>query len=204
MKKIIAIDADRTLVNSYESDLMSFQEAIENALNIKLSEDEIVRLTTWPTKDFIDSLNLTDEEVEKVKKEWEKTYVKYKTECFKEMIKLVKELFNRGYNINIITSRNNEEFHELDKALEDIIDLINIVVTSDLVDSPKPSIDSMNYLCDKLKCTSNDVIYIGDSQVDKDFAINSKCTFIPACWENKLLINDKNACHNPMDILKLL
>lgn len=204
MKKIIVFDADRTLVDSYKSDLLSFQEAIEKALNIKLSEEELDRLTTWPTKEFIKSLKLTDDEIKSIKNEWEKTFVKYKTICFPEMIKLIKEVSRRGYLIGIITSRNKDEFHELNKALEEIKDLLTIVVTSDLVESPKPSIDSMNYLCQKLNCKVHDVLYIGDSMVDLDFAKNCNCDFIPACWENKLLINEKKACLNPIDILNYL
>ena len=108
------------------------------------------------------------------------------------------------YIIGIITSRMDIEYHELDNELEDIKDYIKIVVTSDLVESPKPYNDSMTYLCNKMNCTCDEVIYIGDSKSDMEFAKNSNCDFIPACWDNKVLVNEEKACLKPIDILKYL
>ena len=62
----------------------------------------------------------------------------------------------------------------------------------------------MIYLCNKMNCKSDEVIYIGDSKSDKEFAINSNCSFIPACWDNKELINEEDACLNTIDILNYI
>ena len=62
----------------------------------------------------------------------------------------------------------------------------------------------MTYLCNKMNCTCDEVIYIGDSKSDMEFAKNSNCDFIPACWDNKVLVNEEKACLKPIDILKYL
>ena len=199
--KVIVFDIDRTLVDSYKSDLVSFQEALETVLGKSLTEEECKNMTALPTTVFIKSLNLTDDQIMMIKKEWARTYEKYKTLCFPNIKDIVKKLYDEGYLLGIITSRTQEEFHELDYELNDIISYFKVVVTSDLISNPKPNTDSMDYLCDKLKCLPQDIIYIGDSSIDKAFAHNSNVAFIPACWENKELENESNAC---FDVLKLI
>ena len=55
MKKIIAIDVDRTLVDSFEHELISLQEAIENVTGMKIDNELMSKLTTLPTKVFFKS-----------------------------------------------------------------------------------------------------------------------------------------------------
>ncbi|MBP5684200.1 MAG: HAD-IA family hydrolase [Bacilli bacterium] len=204
MKKYIIFDADRTLVDSCDAVIFSLQEAIENVLGIKIEESELKRLTSLPSNQYLKSLNIKDDNIDLINKKWAQTYQKYETKCFKGLKEIIKDLSNKGYVIGIITSRDTEEYHELDSELEDIKDYIKIVVTSDLVELPKPSSDSMTYLCNKMNCSSDEVIYIGDSKSDMEFAKNSHCSFIPACWENNELINVENACFNTLDIVSLI
>ena len=204
MKKYIMFDADRTLVDSCDAVALSLQEAIYNVLGIKIDADELRRLTSLPSNQYLKILNIEGDSVDLINKEWENTYRKYETKCFPGLKEIIKDLSNKGYIIGIITSRNTEEYHELDKELDDIKDYLKIVVTSDLVDLPKPSVNSMNYFCNKMNCNVDEVIYVGDSKSDLEFAKNSNCDFIPACWDNKILINEDKACLKPIDILKYL
>ena len=204
MKKYIIFDADRTLVDSCDAVALSLQEAIYNVLGIKIDADELRRLTSLPSNQYLKILNIEGDSVDLINKEWENTYRKYETKCFPGLKEIIKDLSNKGYIIGIITSRNTEEYHELDKELDDIKDYLKIVVTSDLVDLPKPSVNSMNYFCNKMNCNVDEVIYVGDSKSDLEFAKNSNCDFITACWDNKILINEDKACLKPIDILKYL
>ena len=202
MIKHIVFDVDRTLVDSFEPELISLKEALETVLNMKMSDEQMSKLTTLTTADFFKSIGLNEEEIKLVNKEWDKTFQNTKTLCFPGIKNLVKTLYDEGYTINILTSRTMEEYRELDEELSDISPMFNEIVTSDIVSLPKPNNASMVYLCDKLNSSSNEVIYIGDSISDKEFSINSNCFFIPACWESKALIEEENACTNPVDILE--
>ena len=204
MIKHIVFDVDRTLVDSFEPELLSLQEAIEIVTKRKLEREELSKLTTLPTSEFFRCLNLNEGEIKQVNKEWEKTFSKYKTVCFKNIKELIKELNIKGYIIDIITSRTLEEYHELDNELSDISNIISTIITSDIITKPKPNSESMELLYAKANCSKDEVIYIGDSKIDKEFSINCGCSFIPACWENKELIDEENACFDPMDILKNL
>ena len=56
--KYIILDVDRTMVDSYKPELLSFQEAMENVLGYKISDEETKLFTTMPTNTFLKSLNL--------------------------------------------------------------------------------------------------------------------------------------------------
>lgn len=204
MKKYIVFDIDRTIINSYEAEILSLKEAIENVTNNKLSREVLDTLSQTTTDIFFKKQNYTNQEVSKINKEWDKTLQKYKITCFNGIVKVINELFKEGYILGIITSRTIDEYHELDEELKEISPVLKIVVTSDLVKNPKPHIDCLNYLCKNLNCTKDEIIYIGDNNIDKTFAKNCNITFIPACWENKELINEKNACIKVEKLLEII
>ena len=200
MIKYIIFDVDRTLVDSLKPELLSFQEAIENVMGYKINDEQTKKFTTMPTSVFLKSLELDNRQIDKVMKEWEVTFSKYKIVCFEGIKDVLRKLHKEGYILGLITSRTLSEFHELDKELNDINNLFKIIVTSDKIKNAKPNSDSMDYLCKQLHCNNKEIIYIGDSIIDKDFANNSNCYFIPACYDNKELCNEKNACFNPSDL----
>ena len=204
MIKYIILDVDRTLVDSFEPELLSFQEAMENVIGYKMTESQSKKFTTMPTKVFLKALNISDEEANKIMEEWEITFSKYETKCFDGIKEIIKSLHKKGYILGLITSRTLDEYHELDDELSDISELFKIIVTSDKISKPKPDKESMDYLCNELKCSSSEVLYIGDSYIDKEFALNSNCSFIPSCYDNKELINEENACFDPKDLLSII
>ncbi len=204
MIKYIIFDVDRTLVDSYKPELLSFQEAMKNVIGYNMTESQSRDFTTMPTKTFLNTLNISEEEATKIMKEWESTFSKYKVKCFDGIKDVIRTLYENGYIIGLITSRTLDEYHELDDELGDINKLFKIIVTSDKIIKPKPDKQSIEYLCNELNCSSLEVVYIGDSYVDKEFAFNSNCSFIPACYDNKELINEENACFNPKDIPSII
>ena len=204
MIKYIVFDVDRTLVDSSLPEFLSFGEAMENVLGYKIGEEQFKDFTAMSTKVFLKTLNLSDDIINKIMQEWEVTFPKYKISCFNGIKEVIKLLHEKGYILGLITSRTLDEYHELDNELEDINSLFKVIVTSDKVSRPKPDKESMEYLCNELNCTSNEVLYIGDSYLDKEFAINGNCLFIPACYDNKELINEENACLNPRDLLEII
>ena len=201
MKKCIVFDVDRTIVDSYMPELLSLQEAVENVTKKKISEDDINKLTSLPTVEFFKFLQLSEKEIVLINKEWEVTFSKYKTKCFPGIKEIIKDLYNNGFIISIITSRTTEEFHELDEELNDIMNCFNGIVTSDIIKNPKPNKESIEYLCNKLGLIPEEIIYVGDSEIDKIFSSNCNLDFIPACWENKELEKEERACFS-IDNLK--
>ena len=204
MIKYIVFDVDRTIVDSFEPELLSFGEAMKNVTGISITKEQSNMFISMPTKEFLKKLNISDEQINEIKKEWGNTFPKYKVTCFPGIKETIKELNKMGYIMGLVTSRTVFEFHELDEELSDIIDLFKVIVTSDKVSIPKPNRASMDYLWNELNCTSDEVLYVGDSYIDKEFALNSLCPFIPACYDNKELIKEENACLNPKNLLSII
>ena len=200
MKKCLVFHIDRTIVDSFGPELTSFQEAYQMVTGKRITDDDSLKFTTLPTDKFFKLLNLTDEETDLVNQKWNETFIKYKTICFPGIKEVIHTLAGEGYMMGIITSRTISEFHELDDILSDIREYFKVVVTSDKIHHPKPDAESMNYLCQKLNITCDDVIYIGDSKIDEVFAKNANVSFIPACWESKELLNNPTACINVSDL----
>ena len=200
MNKIIVFDVDRTIVDSFTSELYSLQKAIEIVTGNKLSAESLSETATMTTTELYKMLNLSENKIKELEHVWEIEYQKYKITCFEGIEEVIIKLHKKGYILGIITSRTLEEYHSLDSILKNIKDLFSSIVTSDKVVNPKPSRDSIDYLCNELKCNASDIIYIGDSNTDKIFAKNSKIKFIPVCWDNKELTNDQTACHRVEDL----
>ncbi len=202
MKKCIVFDIDRTIVDSYMPELLSLEEAIKNVTHKKIDKELMNKLTSLPTSDFFKYIKLSEEEIDLVNNEWDITFSKYKTKCFPGIKKVIFDLYNSGYILCIITSRTIEELHELDEELDDVLDCFKLIVTSDIVKKPKPNPESMIYICNKLQLSNEDVIYIGDSELDKIFSKNCDMSFIPACWENTELKDEENACLSIDNLIK--
>ena len=196
MNKIIVFDVDRTIVDSYTSELYSLQKAIEIVTGNKLSADSLSETATMTTTELYKMLNLSENKIKELEHVWEIEYQKYKTTCFEGIEEVIIKLHKKGYILGIITSRTLEEYHSLDSILKNINDLFSSIVTSDKVVNP-----SIDYLCKELKCKTSDIIYVGDSTTDKIFAKNCNIQFIPVCWDNKELKNDQAACHRVEDLL---
>ena len=201
MNKIIVFDVDRTIVDSFTSELYSLQKAIEIVTGNKLSVESLSETATMTTTELYKMLNLSENKIKELEHVWEIEYQKYKITCFEGIEEVIIKLHKKGYILGIITSRTLEEYHSLDSILKNIKDLFSSIVTSDKVVNPKPCRDSIDYLCKELKCKTSDIIYIGDSNTDKIFAKNCNIKFIPVCWDNKELITEQNACHRVEDLL---
>ena len=68
MIKYVILDVDRTLVDSFKPELLSFKEALENVMNYKMSDEQSMLFTTLPTKELLKVLNLNNEQINKVMK----------------------------------------------------------------------------------------------------------------------------------------
>ena len=65
------------------------------------------------------------------------------------------------------------------------IKYFDVVITSDKVDKPKPSPDSINLIVDEFNLDRSETIYIGDSESDSVALKNAEVLFGFASWENK-------------------
>lgn len=185
MKNII-FDIDRTLVDSYYSEMVTLRQAIKDVTNIDVSDEHMKKLPTMVTADFFEliGINIESDIYHLINKRWGELLEKNPTRCFSGVKELIRELYENKFFLGIITSRNLEEFHELDEEFKDIIDCFSIIITSDMVSNPKPYSDSINLFQRKHNIELSETVYIGDGETDLEFSNNSGINFIQAAWDN--------------------
>lgn len=188
MKNII-FDIDRTLVDSYYSEMVTLKQAIKDVTNIDVSDEHMKKLPTMVTKDFFEliGINVESDVYHLINKRWGKILEENPTKCFPGVKELIKKLYEHNFFLGIITSRDLEEFHELDEEFKDIIDCFSIIITSDMVSNPKPFSDSIFLLQKKHNIKLSETVYIGDGKTDLEFSNNSGINFIQAAWDTDKL-----------------
>jgi phosphoglycolate phosphatase len=132
-----------------------------------------------------------------------------KTGPYPHMMDMLKELKQRGYKMAIVSNKPMGAVKELTKAyFGDYFD-VAIGVTDDLRRKPYPDecIKAMEDLCS----TKDESIYVGDSEIDHQTAVNTDLKCISCLWgfRTREELIEAGAGENifvedPLDIVKVL
>ena len=132
-----------------------------------------------------------------------------KTAPYNDIINLLIELKEKNYKIAVVSNKFDLAVKELcQKYFPNLID-IAIGENEAAGINKKPAPDTINLVLEQLKLTSNQAIYVGDSDVDILTAKNSNMPCISVTWgfrdEKFLLENDaKIIINNPKEIIDYL
>lgn len=96
--------------------------------------------------------------------------------------KVILELKEKGIYLGINTSRTKEILSEIRLQLGDALDMFDLLVTSDIVDNPKPHPESLLLCLEKAGCKAEEMIYIGDNPIDQQCADSAGIPFALALW----------------------
>lgn len=205
MLKNFIFDVDRTLIDSYKPELETLKEALFIVTRKNYSNDIMEKLTTLTTDEFFKNLGIEKDSdtMKKINHHWGSLLEKRKLHFFDGVKELLISLKENNYFLGIATSRDKAELNELSE-LSEYINLFDVVITSDMVEIPKPSPESINIIIEKFNLKREETIYIGDSQSDSDAAKNALIAFGFANWENKNFISQYDYLfETPKDIKKL-
>ena len=102
--------------------------------------------------------------------------------AFPGALELLRRLRSEGYKIGLLT-RGGREYMETVLRLTDSADLFDVAVARD--DYPheeaKPDPRSMQHVADALGVSCKDILFMGDSRVDYNTAVNAGTGFIALC-----------------------
>ncbi len=79
----------------------------------------------------------------------------------------------------------SEETYDIHESLRERFGDLNIYITSADGIRPKPTKDCISHVLGNEKLAHNEVIYVGNSIIDFQTAINSKILFLNAIWETQ-------------------
>ena len=130
-----------------------------------------------------------------------------KTRPYDGILELMKELKKRGYKMAIVSNKIDSAVKELNKKF--FSEAIDVAIGERPGINRKPAPDSVIEALKELGSTKEEAIYIGDSEVDFQTAVNSGLPCISVLWgfRDKDYLEEIGAdvfAKTPADVLGLL
>lgn len=184
--KAIILDLDGTLLNTLED--------LANSVNFALSKHNMPTRTLSEVKAFVGNgvrnlmiravpggeENPVFEETFDTFKEHYGVHCNDKTAPYEGIMELLQTLKERGYLLGIVSNKLDSAV----KALSDIYfkGLVDVAVGEKEGVERKPAPDTVNEVLRELQITSDEAIYVGDSDVDIQTARNANMPCISVLW----------------------
>ena len=214
MKKVIIFDLDGTLLDT----LSDLQKAVNFALShfgypLRSLEqvrkdigNGVAKLMERSTPNGLDNPNYT-KALEIFKEYYGKNYNVF-THAYEGMLDVIKKLKKDGYTITVATNKIIDVAKELlDIQYPEQFDFIQ----GDAVGvHKKPHPDMINNIVSHYKVSKNDVLYIGDTNVDEETALNGEVDYVLVTYGYRTIEEIKNSCRctnlvdTPEELLKYI
>ena len=215
MKKYetILFDLDGTLLDTIKD--------ITNSINITLNKYGFnIIYSTRDVETFIGSgarvlikralkkFNVSDDIYEQVHEDYCKHYADNNlnlTTPFENVINVLNELKEKGYKLGIISNKPHEDtIRVVDYYFPNIFNIVTGKMSSF---KPKPDNEIFNYITETYGLNKKDCLYIGDMDVDIQFAKNCNidiCVYSNGYGKIKNDIGQTYTFNNFVDILKIV
>ena len=214
MKKLIIFDLDGTLLDT----LIDLQKAVNFALshfNYPLRSLEQVRkdIGNGVAKLIERSIpqGILCENYQKCldifKKSYRENYDNF-THAYDGMVSTVNELLNEGYLVTVATNKIIDVAKKLlDHHYPNLFDYIQGDAAGV---HKKPHPDMINNILNHYKLNKEDALYIGDTNVDEETALNAGVDYVLVTYGYRTIEEIKNSCqctnllNTPKDIIEYL
>lgn len=175
-------DLDGTLVNSVDLIVASYQHAFRTVLGHEWDEAEI---KTWIGQSLYGAFQRAcpeqADELFETYTVWNQAHTPDMLTAYPGIPELMKDLVAAGIRIGTATSKRQEPAQwALD--LGQMSDTVPLLVAHDDVDEHKPSPKPLLLAVQKLGCTPDDAVYVGDAAVDVQAARNAGMDSIAVTW----------------------
>ncbi len=186
MIKLVVFDLDGTILNTLED--------LTDSLNFVLQQRNYSKRTISEVCSFVGNgvlklieralpSEVSKEEIEitfKMFKEYYHLHSKIKTKPYENIKEVICELRKRNYKTAVVSNKIDEVVKELSR------DYFSGLFDYSLGEKPsvpkKPAPDMVNIVLESLNISTEEVIYIGDSDVDIETANNIGCECISVTW----------------------
>lgn len=192
-KKYLMWDMDGTIMNTNDIIIDSWQHTARQYGGEELTVERILSTfgetivytasTLWPEED--------PKEVARCYDEYQESHLADKVGLFDGIKELLEELRNRGYSLNMVTSRTSETLVGFMKRFG-IEDYFDVVITCNDVTEHKPDSRPIRACIERLEARHgcaidpDDCVMIGDTGFDIGCAINAGVESVLVGWSHPI------------------
>jgi phosphoglycolate phosphatase/pyrophosphatase PpaX len=180
---LIVFDMDGTVIQS-NIDYFGIRQKMWDILHDVVSEEDYRNIVDSPRSiiELVDLIGLNDKTNTKVKQAWDLIH-KGEIEGYedasvdKEVYETLEYLKDQKYTMIIYTNNSRTL---TDYGLENfkLNHYFDFVLTRDDVKNPKPHPEGLEIILEKYLLPNTDVLFIGDSWIDAETAVNARVKFI--------------------------
>lgn len=201
-KKVLIFDVDGVLIDSKKNMELSWKKVQKkHSLNHVEFESYFKNIG----RPFFKILNILgiNKDLKKIKETYQQESTKQIKEIkfYKNTKKIIKDLKNKDYILNIVTSK---DLDRTKKSIKNIMNNFTYIECNNDMTRGKPFPDQINLIISKLKVDKAECVYIGDTLVDYHSAKNAKIDFIFAKWGYGINYNYKYKSENIKNLNKLI
>ncbi len=198
-KKIYLFDLDGVLINSKKNMQVSW-EAVNRKYDLKVPFKDYFKLIGMPFYVILKKLKIKPTNYKKISKEYNLNSIKNikYIKLQRGVIKTLNILKKNRKIIGILTSKEKIRTKKILKKLKIKLNLV-LCPQRNLIGKPNPK--QINELSKKRKVQKNQMVYIGDMNVDKLTAKNAKIDYIHAKYGYSKKIKSKYSIKNIEDII---
>jgi HAD superfamily hydrolase (TIGR01509 family) len=201
--RCVIYDCDGVLFDSLEANTKLYNDLCALVGRVPLREEEMQYVHTHTVFEAIHFIFGKENDLEKKALESLKQvdlrnyliYLKMEPHLFQTLEKLKEKGILRAINTNRTTSMK----YIMEKY--DLWQYFEMVVTALDVKNPKPNPESIEKIIEAFKLKKEEIVFIGDSDVDQQTAKSSGIKFI--AYKNKEIANDA-LINDHLDLLKII
>ena len=190
------------IINSLPNMKKSWNETC-NKNDLKIPFIRYKKLIGLPFLQILKKLYIKND-FKKIQQDYKFFSIKFKNliKCFLKVKKIINILKKKKFKIVIITSKDRKRSIMVLKKEQIRYDML---ITPDDVKKGKPYTYSTTKIIKKYSIKKNDILFIGDTIHDYEFAKNSKIDFMFANWGyGSIKLRNVNVINSPSEILKKL
>jgi phosphoglycolate phosphatase len=201
----VIYDCDGVLFDSLEANQKLYNRIAEGMGREPLSSEELAYCHTHTVFESLRCMFHDDPALEAKAAEFLKTKVDFRDfiiylKMEPNLLEALAEVRRRGVSTAISTNRTTSMKHVMEKF--NLWTYFDMVVTALDVEKPKPAPESVEKILSALKIDRDEVLFVGDSQVDSETAQASGVRFV--AYKNRELCSTDPSFGYIDDHLKLL
>mgnify|MGYP000865778654 CR=1 FL=1 len=209
MDKLVIFDLDGTLLNTIDDICDSLNLALVDAKLPTLTVEECKYVVGSGVDQIISRATKGLGDFDFVKEKYMQYYQELqnnKTKPYDGVVELINQIKQMGLKVAILSNKPHDDALRVVENYFGLI-LFDIVLGKKPENRIKPDIDGCLEILNTLKINKENVLYIGDTNVDMQTALNAGFTSVAVAWGFRKineLENYKYLIHEPLALLPII